>query len=88
MLVPPLTEEDTPLEFFVPVLVVAVFGISYYISLLLNPWVKCSKCHGEARPRGWFFGYAHHFCPKCNGTGHQLRFGRKLFGMGPPADDG
>jgi hypothetical protein len=88
VLVPPLTDEDTPLDFLVFLAILAgAMGI-YYVSLRLNPWVECSKCHGQPRPRGWFFGYAHHFCSKCEGTGHQLRFGRRLFGMGPPADGG
>jgi DnaJ-class molecular chaperone len=84
MIVPPVTDEDTPLDFFVFLAILAgVMGI-YYVSLRLNPWVECSKCHGQPRPRGVFFGYSHHLCSKCQGTGHQLRFGRRLFGMGPP----
>jgi DnaJ-class molecular chaperone len=63
-------------------LVLLVVGF-YVVSLIFNPWVKCSKCHGKARPRAWVFGYAHHVCPKCDGTGQQLRFGRRLFRMGP-----
>jgi DnaJ-class molecular chaperone len=55
----------------------------YVVSLLFNPWVTCSKCKGKARPRAWVFGYAHHVCPKCGGTGQQERFGRRLFRMGP-----
>jgi hypothetical protein len=84
MFVPPVTDEDTPLDFFVFLAILAgLIGI-YYVSLRLNPWVECSKCHGQPRPRGVFFGYSHHLCSKCQGTGHQLRFGRRLFGMGPP----
>ena len=65
------------------VILAGVIGV-YYVSLKLNPWVECSRCHGKVRPQGWFFNYAHHVCPKCQGTGQQLRFGRRLFGMGPP----
>ena len=64
------------------VLVVALIVV-YVVSLLFNPWVTCSKCKGKPRPRAWVFGYAHHVCPKCNGTGQQVRFGRRLFRMGP-----
>ncbi len=64
------------------VIVVALILV-YVASLHFNPMVKCSKCHGKPRPRAWVFGYAHHVCPKCNGTGHQVRFGRRLFRMGP-----
>jgi DnaJ-class molecular chaperone len=53
------------------------------VSLMLNPWVKCSKCQGKPKQQGWAFSYAHHFCDKCGGKGQQVRFGRKLFGMGP-----
>jgi DnaJ-class molecular chaperone len=63
--------------------IVAVLIGFYVVSLLFNPWVKCSKCKGKPRPRGWVFGYAHHVCPKCGGKGHQVRFGRRLFRMGP-----
>jgi DnaJ-class molecular chaperone len=55
----------------------------YFVSLRLNPWVKCSKCHGQPKKQGSFFGYAHHPCDKCDGKGQQVRFGRKLFNMGP-----
>jgi hypothetical protein len=27
------------------------------------------------------FSYAHHVCPKCDGTGQQVRLGRKLLRM-------
>jgi hypothetical protein len=64
------------------ILVVALIGF-YVASLHFNPWVKCSKCHGKPRPRAWVFSYAHKVCPKCDGTGQQLRFGRRLFRMGP-----
>jgi hypothetical protein len=84
MLVPLLTDEDTPLDLLVFLAIVAgAMGI-YYVSLIRNPWVDCSKCHGKPRPRAWVFGYAHHVCSKCQGTGQQLRLGRRLFGMGPP----
>jgi DnaJ-class molecular chaperone len=63
--------------------IVAVLIGFYVVSLIFNPWVKCSKCKGKPRPRGWVFGYAHHVCPKCGGKGHQVRFGRRLFRMGP-----
>jgi hypothetical protein len=82
--VPPVTDEDTPLDFFVFLAMLAGLMGIYYVSLRLNPWVECSKCHGQPRPRGVLFGYSHHLCSKCQGTGHQLRFGRRLFGMGPP----
>jgi hypothetical protein len=68
---------------FAGFVVVAVLIGFYILSLLFNPWVKCSRCHGKPRPRGLVFSYAHHVCPKCGGTGHQMRFGRKLFRMGP-----
>jgi DnaJ-class molecular chaperone len=60
-----------------------ILGGGYLVSLRLNPWVKCSKCQGKPKSRGWVFGHAHHFCSKCRGTGQQVRFGRKLLGMGP-----
>lgn len=61
----------------------AVLLVSYFVSLRLNPWVKCSKCHGQPKSQGSLFSYAHHQCDKCGGKGQQVRFGRKLFGMGP-----
>jgi hypothetical protein len=76
----PQTKGGTMLGGFV--VVVALIGF-YVASLHFNPWVKCSKCHGKPRPRAWVFGYAHHVCPRCDGTGHQVRFGRRLFRMGP-----
>jgi DnaJ-class molecular chaperone len=58
-----------------------VLVVGYIGSLWLNPWVKCSRCRNKPVKKGLIFGYAHHSCPKCKGTGQQLRFGRRiLFG--------
>ena len=66
------------------VLTLIIFG-GYVISLMLNPWVKCSKCHGKPKSQGWFYSYAHHICSKCGGSGQQPRLGRRLFfGMRQP----
>ncbi len=82
---PTATTEDTLLEALVlAFIVIGVIGVGYYGSLLLNPWVRCSKCHGNPRREGWLFRRAHHICPKCRGTGQQLRLGRRLLNMGPP----
>jgi DnaJ-class molecular chaperone len=55
--------------------------LGYLGSLWINPWVKCSRCNGKPQRKGAIFGYAHHFCPKCKGTGQQLRLGRRfIFG--------
>jgi DnaJ-class molecular chaperone len=68
-------------------LVGLVFAV-YLGSLSINPWVKCSRCRGKQRLRGWIFSNAHRNCPKCKGTGRQERWGRKVFinrsGKNPP----
>ena len=69
----------TSVELFV--LGVAVL-VTYVVSLTLNPWVKCSKCHGKPKKQGSLFSYAHHICDKCGGSGQQVRFGRRLFDIG------
>ena len=68
---------------FFLILIAGVIGV-YYVSLTRNPWEECSKCHGKPRTQGWLFTRAHRVCPKCQGTGQQLRLGRRVFGMGPP----
>lgn len=73
-------EEGISVELLVLGLVLLV---GWIVSLRLNPWVKCSKCHGQPKTQGAFYGYAHHICDKCGGKGQQVRFGRKLFNMGP-----
>jgi len=65
-------------------LIVMVLIGGYYVSLIRNPWVICSKCHGQPKLKGGLFSYAHHTCPRCEGTGQELRLGRKLLNMGPP----
>jgi DnaJ-class molecular chaperone len=76
---------DTVFELFV---VVAVLVAFYVVSLKLNPWVICSRCKNKPKRKAWAFGYAHHTCPKCAGTGQQLRFGRHLlFGRPKSAAD-
>jgi DnaJ-class molecular chaperone len=72
---------DTVTALIVLLLIAIVIG-GYAASLKLNPWVKCSKCHGKQRAQGWVFSNTHHNCPKCGGTGRQVRLGRKLFRMG------
>jgi hypothetical protein len=69
----------TSVELFV--LGVAVL-VTYVVSLTLNPWVKCSKCHGKPKKQGSLFSYAHHICDKCGGSGQQVRFGRRYFNIG------
>jgi hypothetical protein len=62
-------------------LVLAVLIIGYVVSLKLNPYERCSNCKNSPKIKGWVFTKAHHVCPKCGGTGQQLRFGRRrLFG--------
>jgi DnaJ-class molecular chaperone len=61
------------------VLLLFIGFITYVVSLMLNPWVKCSKCQGKPKHQGWAYSYAHHFCSKCGGSGQQVRLGRKLF---------
>ncbi|HEU4491244.1 MAG TPA: hypothetical protein VFR74_10260 [Jiangellales bacterium] len=73
---------DTGMEFWL--ILFAVLGMGYLVSLRLNPWVKCSRCRGTPRRRGWMYMYAHHICPKCGGSGQQLRMGRKVLGLGTP----
>lgn len=66
------------------VLVVSLISVGYYYSLKLNPWVVCKKCHGTPRLKGLVFKHAQRICPRCGGTGQELRLGRRLFGMGRP----
>jgi hypothetical protein len=62
------------------VTIAILIGI-YVLTLKLSPWVRCSRCKNNPKRKGWVFRYAHHVCPKCQGTGQQLRFGRRfLFG--------
>ena len=57
----------------------------YVLSLKFNPYVKCSKCKNKPKIKGWVATYAHHVCPKCKGTGQQVRVGRKfIFGAPVP----
>ena len=58
--------------------VVALVILVYVGSLWINPWVKCSRCGGKPQHKGLLFTYSHRFCPKCKGTGQQLRFGRRM----------
>ncbi len=64
-------------------LLISTVVLGYLGSLRINPWVKCSRCNGKPQSKGKVFGYAHHFCTKCKGTGQQLRFGRRFI-FGPP----
>ena len=65
------------------VLTILIIILGYFVSLWRNPWVTCSRCGNRPKRTGWIFGNAHHFCPKCKGTGQQLRLGRKYL-FGPP----
>lgn len=65
-------------------ILLAVLGMGYLVSLRRNPWVACSRCRGKSRSRGGLFRYAHHVCRRCGGSGRQLRMGRRVLGMGTP----
>ena len=67
------------------IVVLAVVIGGYLLSLKLNPWVRCSRCKNKPKIKGWVFSNAHHVCPKCEGTGQQVRFGSKLFFKEPAA---
>jgi DnaJ-class molecular chaperone len=76
---------DTVFELFV---VAAFFVVLYVLSLKLNPYVRCSRCKNKPKRKAWTFSYAHHVCSKCQGTGQQLRFGRRfIFGRPVKAGD-
>ena len=68
-------------------LVLGILITGYLVSLKLNPWVRCSRCKNKPKIKGWMFGYAHHVCPKCQGSGQQLRFGRRFI-FKPPMTPG
>ena len=61
------------------IVVLALVIVGYVVSLKLNPYVKCSRCKNSPRKKGLVFGYAHHICSKCQGTGQQPRFGSRVF---------
>jgi hypothetical protein len=82
------TKEDTAVELLALLLTLLVGFGAYYVSLVRNPWVTCSRCKGKPKSQGWLFGYAHRICSKCNGTGQQLRLGSKVFGVGPGKNPG
>ena len=63
------------------VIIVLVVGVGYYLSLLLHPWARCSRCRGKPRKQGAIFSYSHRVCPRCQGTGQERRLGRRLFRM-------
>jgi len=66
------------------VLLMLGLAILIYVgSLWINPWVKCSRCRGGATEKGVLFRYAFHVCPRCEGTGRQVRLGRRYI-FGPP----
>jgi DnaJ-class molecular chaperone len=64
------------------VILVLLGGAFYYVSLKLNPWMTCPKCHGQPRIKSWVFDKAHHTCPKCDGTGRVVRPAYRFFKMG------
>jgi hypothetical protein len=65
--------------------VIAILIACYVLSLKLNPWVRCSRCKNQPNRKGWVFSNAHHVCSKCQGSGRQLRFGRKFLFKRPVA---
>jgi hypothetical protein len=69
---------DTVTDVVLALGVLAILIAGYLGSLKLNPWVRCSKCKNKPKIKGWVFSNAHHVCPKCQGSGQQLRFGRKF----------
>ena len=68
--------------FWAVLVMLAIPGL-YIGSLWINPWVKCSRCNGTVTKKGLLFKNAFHACPRCKGTGRQIRLGRKFI-FGPP----
>ena len=66
-------------------LILTIPILLWVASLKLNPWRSCSRCKGQQRLKGWVVKKAYHACPKCMGSGRQLRFGRRfIFGEPVP----
>jgi hypothetical protein len=73
-----LTGGETMLGGFV--VVVALIGF-YVASLHFSPWVKCSNATASRGPVVGCLATHTRSAPKCDGTGHEVRFGRRLFRM-------
>jgi DnaJ-class molecular chaperone len=66
---------------FIVLLIFTIPILLWLASLKLNPWRSCTRCKGQQRLKGWVLNKAYHACPKCRGSGRQLRFGRRrIFG--------
>ena len=63
----------------------AVFAISYLVSLTLHPRGKvCGKCKGTGIHKGAFFTYANRACTKCGGAPMRARLGLRVFHSSSP----
>lgn len=56
----------------------AVVGVGYWVSLRRHPYVRCSRCHGRGRAWGKIFTRSYALCGGCGGTGHSARWGTRL----------
>ena len=60
----------------VVLIIAAVIGVSYYVSLRIWPYANCRRCEGGGTNAGsnrkrWGR------CGRCGGTGRRLRFGAR-----------
>jgi DnaJ-class molecular chaperone len=60
-------------------LIAAIAGIGYVMSLRMHPFTRCRTCNGGGRHRGLIYGGATRACGHCGGNGRVQRLGVRLF---------
>lgn len=58
-------------------LILAAVTLGYVLACWLWPFVACRRCKGNGKRRALFGGRAFGICSRCDGTGRQLRPGRR-----------
>ncbi|MER7001700.1 hypothetical protein ABT297_01410 [Dactylosporangium sp. NPDC000555] len=58
-------------------LILIAVTLGYALACWLWPFVPCRRCKGDGKRRALFGGKAFGICHRCDGTGRQLRPGRR-----------
>ncbi|WP_432981570.1 hypothetical protein [Dactylosporangium sp. CA-233914] len=57
----------------------AGYALCYILACAAFPFGACRRCKGTGKLRNPFARRMYRLCPRCDGTGHRVRIGRRIY---------